>query len=215
MIGRARIAGLTWVGVCLALPVHAAIWESIDQHGTRSLTSDAYDATYRLLIGDDVPAKEAAPTNIEMPGQQAESPATAARHAALAPIIDEIARRHQIDPALVRAIAYVESRFRTDAVSRKGAMGLMQVMPATMRRYRSGDTTTAADNIEVGARFFKNLLARFDGNVALALAAYNAGEGAVARSRQRIPPYRETMLYVPEVLLRYESYKRRDAPQWR
>jgi len=111
----------------------------------------------------------------------------------------------------MQAIAHVESRFNTNAVSPAGAAGIMQLMPATAKRYGTLNRHDPAQNIDGGARYFRDLLKLYSGNIALALAAYNSGEGSVERHAKRVPPFRETMLYVPEVLTRYESYRQTDA----
>ncbi len=112
-------------------------------------------------------------------------------------IIAAASVRHGVDPALVWAIIAVESAFTPDARSPKGAMGLMQLMPATAAQYAVGDPFDPAQNIEAGTRHLRSLLDRFD--TTMALAAYNAGVGAVARFGG-IPPYRETREYVARVL---------------
>lgn len=112
--------------------------------------------------------------------------------------IEEAAARHHVDPNLVRALIKVESNFNPHAVSRKGAMGLMQLMPATARRYDVRNPFDAAQNVDAGVRHLKGLLENFGGDVRLTLAAYNAGEGAVMRSRG-IPPYTETRNYVKRI----------------
>lgn len=113
------------------------------------------------------------------------------------------ARRHGLDPALVLAVVQVESGFRTEAVSPKGARGLMQLMPATAAGLGVTDAFDAHQNLDGGARHLAGLLARYDGDLRKALAAYNAGEGAVARHRG-VPPYSETRAYVRSVLGRYK-----------
>jgi soluble lytic murein transglycosylase-like protein len=118
----------------------------------------------------------------------------------LTPLIEHFARLHQVEPELVAAVVAVESGFNTAAVSPAGASGAMQLMPATAARYGVTNAADPAQNIDAGVRHLKDLLRLHGGNVALALAAYNAGQGAVARNGGRIPPYRETMLYVPAVL---------------
>ena len=133
------------------------------------------------------------------------------RRQTLEPLIRDVATRNGIDPALVRAIAHVESRFNTQAISPAGAQGIMQLMPATAKRYGTTNRRDPLQNLEAGARYFKDLLTRYQGNVALALAAYNSGETNIERHANRIPPFRETMLYVPEVLTRYESYRQAEA----
>ena len=110
----------------------------------------------------------------------------------------EAARRHQVDEAWLRAVAHVESAFRPTAESPKGAQGIMQLMPATAARYNVNNPFDATQSINAGARHLAYLLRRYQGNTSLAAAAYNAGEGAVARYNG-IPPYRETQAYVARV----------------
>lgn len=114
----------------------------------------------------------------------------------------DAARRHGLDPDLVVAVAGVESGFRPTAVSPKGAQGVMQLMPGTARDLGVTDPLDPAANVDGGTRYLRDLLARFDGDLSKALAAYNAGPGAVAR-HQGVPPYRETQDYVKKVLRRY------------
>ena len=104
----------------------------------------------------------------------------------------------------VRAVIVVESGFNPRAVSKRGAVGLMQLLPATARRYGVKDLYDPEQNIRAGTRYLSDLLARFDSNVELALAAYNAGEEAVERSGRRIPPFAETLNYVPSVMRVYQ-----------
>jgi soluble lytic murein transglycosylase-like protein len=112
-------------------------------------------------------------------------------------IIDSAASTHGVDPVLVRAVIQVESAYKPRARSRKGAMGLMQLMPGTARQYAVRDPYDPKSNIEAGVRHLRTLLDRFE--VGLALAAYNAGEAAVLKF-QGIPPFRETRDYVTRVL---------------
>jgi soluble lytic murein transglycosylase-like protein len=114
-----------------------------------------------------------------------------------AEIIDRVSAREGVDPRLVRAVIQVESAYQPNARSPKGAMGLMQLMPATARHYAVTNPYDPAANIEAGIKHLKSLLARFP--TALALAAYNAGDGAVARFGG-IPPYAETRSYVSRIL---------------
>jgi hypothetical protein len=112
------------------------------------------------------------------------------------------AERHGLDPDLVLAVVAVESGFRPDAVSPKGAQGLMQLMPGTARELGVQDAFNPQDNLDGGVRHLSGLLALYRGDLQRALAAYNAGAGAVARYRG-LPPYRETRDYVRKVLERY------------
>lgn len=126
----------------------------------------------------------------------------------VAALVDRHARRQGLDPDLVHAVIGAESAYRADAVSPKGAIGLMQVMPATGRRFGVSDLADPDANLRAGTAYLSHLLERFD-NLALALAAYNAGEGAVIRHGYRIPPYPETQAYVQDVMA---SYGRRPPP---
>ncbi len=125
--------------------------------------------------------------------------------------IDEIiktsAARNNIDPNLIVAVMRQESGFKQYARSYKGAMGLMQLMPATARRFGVNNFYDPAENIEGGAKYLRFLLDKFNGDVKLALAGYNAGEGAVVNYGYTVPPYRETRNYVKNISARYGSDK--------
>jgi soluble lytic murein transglycosylase-like protein len=112
--------------------------------------------------------------------------------------VQEAASRHQVDPALVRAVIETESNWNASAHSRKGAIGLMQLIPTTAQRFGVNDAYSPQQNVDAGVRYLKALLERYDGNLDLALAAYNAGEGAVDRAHG-IPAFRETRDYVQKV----------------
>lgn len=113
-------------------------------------------------------------------------------------VIDEAARKHGVSRHLIRAIIETESEFDPLAVSSRGACGLMQLMPGTVRRFGVADCFDVRENVAGGTRLLKVLLTRYEGSIALSVAAYNAGEGAVARHRG-IPPYRQTRAYVRRV----------------
>jgi soluble lytic murein transglycosylase-like protein len=113
-------------------------------------------------------------------------------------LVDDIARRHNLEPSLVDSVIRVESNYNPNAVSSAGAMGLMQLIPSTARRFGVNNTFHPAQNIEGGVRYLKYLMELYRGDERLALAAYNAGEGAVAKYKG-IPPYPETQNYVYQV----------------
>ncbi len=121
-------------------------------------------------------------------------------------VVRSASYRYDVDPYLVLGMIRVESNFDAHAVSHKGAKGLMQLMPATARFHKVDNAYDPVQNIYGGVRHFRLLLDRFDGNVQLALAAYNAGAGAVAKYN-RIPPYRETRNYVRRVMGYYQFYR--------
>ena len=123
------------------------------------------------------------------------------------PYIDEAAARYRVSEPLVLAIIHAESFYNPRAVSKAGAVGLMQLMPGTAKRYGVNNRQNPEQNINGGVRYFSELLDLFDGDVSLSLAAYNAGENAVQRYG-RIPPYPETQDYVRKVLKLYASYRR-------
>jgi len=114
-------------------------------------------------------------------------------------------RRYRIDPLLIYAQMHQESGFHRRARSYKGASGLMQLMPATARRFGVTNIYDAKQNIDAGVKYMRWLIDTFDGDVVLALAGYNAGEGAVMKYGNRIPPYRETQEYVRRIASRYNS----------
>jgi soluble lytic murein transglycosylase-like protein len=113
-------------------------------------------------------------------------------------LVREAAERYRVDPALVRAVIETESNWNPGAYSRKGAMGLMQLIPTTAQRFGAADAFNPKQNVEAGVKYLKTLLERYNGNLDLALAAYNAGEGAVDRAHG-IPAYQETRNYVQRV----------------
>lgn len=118
-------------------------------------------------------------------------------------LVEEAADAARLDPELLHALVHVESGYNHRAVSPKGATGLAQLMPGTAKRFKVRDPSQPRDNLRAGAHYLRELMDRFGDDVSLALAAYNAGEGAVSRYG-RIPPYAETRAYVPRVIERYQ-----------
>jgi hypothetical protein len=150
----------------------------------------------------------------EQPGESSDTPLTSfVRGRASSPqdidaAIDRAASRHNVDPNLVRAVIKVESNFNPNAVSRKGAMGLMQLMPQTARQLRVANPFDPQQNVDAGVRHLKQLMENYGGDVKLTLAAYNAGQGAVARSAG-VPRFAETRNYVKRITQLY--YGRSDS----
>ncbi|MEO5701795.1 MAG: lytic transglycosylase domain-containing protein [Casimicrobiaceae bacterium] len=216
--GRAWLSGLA--AGCLALTLQfgtvtalrAEVWGYVDADGRSHLARERLDDRYRLFFrGDVVPPEDRDTGNEASPAAGPPAP-TASRILPPPSPYDDLIQRHAaqqaLDPLLVKAVVAVESAFQPNAVSPKGARGLMQVMPGTAARYgitadRRGSAEQQlldpATNIGVGTRYLRDLLMRFANDVPLALAAYNAGEMAVARYRNTIPPYAETTAYVRQV----------------
>ena len=180
-------------GGCLLLvasTVQAEIYQYIDAKGTISLTNVPSDTRYR---------------RVNIPNQL--HPMISERE--LEPMISRFSRQHQLHPALIRAVIKAESDFDPHAVSRAGAVGLMQLMPQTAVRLEVRDLYDPEDNIGGGTKYLRQLLDRFRGNLPLALAAYNAGEHVVDRYRT-LPPIDETRQYVRKVLRFYRTFLMRD-----
>jgi soluble lytic murein transglycosylase-like protein len=142
---------------------------------------------------------------VQRPAAKAAPPAV---RADVSKIIEATARKYEVDPLLVHSVISVESSYDPYAVSPKGAQGLMQLMPATARRFGVSNVFDAEDNIEGGVRYLKYLQTLFPNDTKLALAAYNAGEGAVWKYNNSVPPYRETEEYVLKVAKTYGDAKR-------
>lgn len=197
--GGTRWLAATWAGAAsfaFASGAHAAdVYASVAADGTVSYANQPLDRSYTLLFTDGTPG--------ELPRAIHKAPKASPEAVRMRGLIAQLARVHAVPTSLVEAVVAVESGFDARAVSPKGARGPMQLMPATGRRYgllEPGQFHLPQQNIDAGVRHLKHLLDRHKGNVALALAAYNAGSGAVQKHGDRIPPYAETMLYVPAVL---------------
>ena len=172
---------------------HAQIYGSRDASGAWVLSDFRSDLADELVVE----APRAVDPAEWTPARAAAVPARALQ---LTDLIREVAQAQDVSPQLLHAVVAVESGFDPKAISRKGAMGLMQLMPDTARRFKVADPFDARQNLAGGATYLKWLLEKFGGDVQLALAGYNAGENAVVRAGFRIPPYAETRAYVPRVL---------------
>jgi len=187
-----KACALEMIGKCLLLaactlpPAHAQIYGGQDANGGVVLSN------FRSALAGEVV--------VAAPVEAASVPILAAPEDRFGPLIRKVAQETSLSPQLLHAVIAVESGFDARAVSHKGAMGLMQLMPQTAQRFGVHDPFDPSQNIAAGAAYLKSLLERFAGDVQLALAAYNAGEAAVIKAGYRIPPYAETRAYVPRVL---------------
>lgn len=204
---RLRAAGWLLLALLPWGPGWADIYVYTAPDGAVSLSNVPGDDRYVVLVA--APPPSGALAAADRVRQPATGPAGKARYDA---VVEEVSRTYGLDSALLHAVIAVESSYNPRAVSNKGAAGLMQLMPATARRYGVADAFDPLQNVSGGAQYLRDLLALFDSDVSLALAAFNAGENAVIRYGRRIPPYRETLRYVPKVLDHYRRYRAASDP---
>ncbi len=179
----------------------ADIYAYTDERGVMHFTNiKGLDKRYRLVRKEGQSTYRAAPSSY-MP--------TDAEIRKYSDYIDAASRTHGVDSHLVHAVISAESGFNPRAVSPKGATGLMQLMPDTARRYGVQNIMDPYENIQGGVKYLKDLLAMFKGDMKLALAGYNAGENAVIRAGNQVPPYPETVHYVPKVMDYYRKFQAR------
>jgi soluble lytic murein transglycosylase-like protein len=177
-----------------SVAAHPQIYTYVDASGLRHYTDVPDNNRYRLLILGPQDRTESGDRYDMM---------LLARAGQYDSIIEKAATSASVEPNLLRAVIVVESGFNSRAVSKRGAVGLMQLMPATATRFGVSNLFDPRQNVHAGARYLKFLIDRFGQDLRLALAAYNAGEEAVARNGGQIPPFSETMAYVPRVLKIY------------
>jgi len=182
----------------LTTPSSAGIYRYVDERGVIHFTNCPRDPKFILYIRE---SKE------DVGDQNNSSSVSYLKDSnQFDSLISEFSKKYQVDFPLIKAMIRTESGFNPFAVSRKGAKGLMQLMPETALRMNVSNVFNPRENIEGGVRHFKYLLSLFNNDLQLSLAAYNAGENAVAELRS-IPPYRETTDYVRKVLSYYQSYR--------
>jgi soluble lytic murein transglycosylase-like protein len=188
----------------MAQPAFADIFTFTDTNGVVHFTNiPSNDKRYRLLRKEGDNPAPAATRNVAA-SAWLPSDVLIQRYA---PIIDIAARTYGVDKNLVHAVISAESAYNPVALSKAGAVGLMQLMPDTARRYGVKNIFDPSENIHGGVRYLRDLLLMFNGNIELAVAAYNAGENAVIKYGNKIPPYAETVHYVPKVLGYYRRFQ--------
>lgn len=219
-----RLLACLLLAGALAAPAHAEVWGYVDAKGVAHFATEKLDERYELFF------RGGESFDTSLPGGKTPRPVgvpTAApkliaffevspSYKVVKHHLREASTQHGIDYELLQALIATESGFDVDAVSPKGAVGLMQIMPATAQRYGvKGDAKTPvekklvdpATNIRTGSRYLRDLIRMFPGQLELALAAYNAGEGAVMRAGNKIPNYKETQNYVKTVMQLYTMLK--------
>ena len=233
---RARPIRLRAAGFVFAVATFAAhgiaradLWAYVDENGRSHVANHQVDSRYKLFFKGETSLDT--PRNVASERDEAERALSGTRLYERATdervtrrysgLIDRYARTNGLDPALVKAVVAVESAFDPRAVSAKGAVGLMQVIPETGERYglmadahRSAAELLydPATNLRIGTRYLRDLLNRFDNDLVLALAAYNAGEGSVSARDNSLPPFAETRAYVRIVQQVYALYRPAPPP---
>jgi len=216
-----RLALWALAAIALGGPLNAVadIYVLVEPNGTKRFSNQPDDPRYRLYLKEPgdyqlKPARVLGP--VRNPGDYRLRNPAARRNLYDNPLlkgrpyqqqVENAAKQHEVDPALVHAVITAESNYNPKAVSNKGAIGLMQIMPDTGRRFgaRARDLYKPAQNIAVGVKYLAELIELFDGDIELAIASYNAGENSVIRFGRKVPPFPETRAYVPRVLRYYEQ----------
>ncbi len=199
---RTRVFLLLVMAVCAGI-AQADIYRHVDAEGVVQFTNVPPDSRYKVYLKEKKKKPDPITQTLasELRYYDDEARLRYARH------IYDAARLTKLEPALIHAVISAESGYNPLARSRKGAAGLMQLMPDTAKRYGVKNRLDPAQNIHGGARYLRDLVRMFNNDVQLAVAAYNAGENAVVRHGNRIPPYSETMTYVPRVMSYYKKYR--------
>jgi soluble lytic murein transglycosylase-like protein len=215
----AMLSAPLWAGG-IAIQTRADVWGYVDEQGRPHVATAKLDGRYQLFFkgrtnADAKPAIDPVDEAFERTPifRRIEGHPNVKR---FEPLIARYAKEHGVDPALVKAVVAVESAYDPGAISAKGALGLMQLIPETGARYGVADDLRRsatqklldpATNLDIGTRYLRDLLAMFDNDIALALAAYNAGENVVVRYDQHVPPYPETQEFVQLVQQFYALYR--------
>lgn len=182
----------------LSLPSYADIYKYVDKHGRVILTDKPRHSGYKRLIKTWKGWEEAKlPKNFNWAKNQKK----------FDPTIRTVAKIYKLPHTLVHAVITAESSYNPNAISKAGAVGLMQLMPETAKQYGVSNRRDPKQNIYGGTRYLRYLAKLFNNDLTLMLAAYNAGEGAVKKYGNKIPPYKETQNYVRKVIKYYKKYR--------
>ncbi len=182
----------------ISMPSQADIYKYVDKHGRVILTDKPTHTGYKRLVKTWKGWEEAKlPKNFNWVKNQRK----------FDPTIRSVAKMYKLPHTLLHAVITAESSYNPNAISRAGAVGLMQLMPATAKQYGVSNRRDPKQNIYGGSRYLRYLLKLFKNDLTLALAAYNAGEGTVKKYGNKIPPYKETRNYVKKVIKYYKKYR--------
>ena len=182
----------------ISMPSQADIYKYVDKHGRVILTDKPSHTGYKRLVKTWKGWEEAKlPKNFNWVKNQAK----------FDPTIRSVAKMYKLPHTLLHAVITAESAYNPNAISRAGAVGLMQLMPGTAKQYGVSNRRDPKQNIYGGSRYLRYLLKLFKNDLTLALAAYNAGEGTVKKYGNKIPPYKETRNYVKKVIKYYKKYR--------
>ena len=191
------------VGVCLyaaMMPAGADVYKQIDKYGHVIYTDRPTSSNHIRLV-------KTWKGWVEKPKARLSSSEFHKNLEKFTPAVEYAAKQYNLPKTLLHAVITAESAYDPEAVSRAGAVGLMQLMPDTARRYGVSNRRNPYENIYGGSRYLRDLLVMFGNDLVLALAAYNAGENAVKKYGNRIPPYKETRNYVNKVITYYKQYQ--------
>lgn len=200
---RLLILNLILTPVC----VQADVYSFIDEAGVTHYSDIANDARYTLLLSTTPAQEPQVAISSQNPTHLSKSANNNPR-ALFEKHLSEAALANQLDAELLHAIITVESAYNPNARSPKGALGLMQLMPGTAKQYGVIDALDPVQNINGGAKYLRKLLTLFNNDLQLALAAYNSGEQTVIKYGNKIPPYTETMNYVPKVMRIFDEQRK-------
>ena len=206
MASRVISVGLVLVLGAVAPLCRADIYAYTDPGGTTHFSNVPDDSRYRLIVHTPVE------TQVGVPADARRAAAWLVRSVEYDAAIMRAAGAANVQAELVRAVIVVESGFNPRAISRRGAIGLMQLLPSTARRYGAFNAFDPEQNIVAGAHYLADLITHYGADkLDLVLAAYNAGEGAVQRYGNHVPPFKETRAYVPNVLKMYHALRAQSA----
>ena len=203
-VARHLVLASALIVAVVAPPAQADVWKFVDRHGVVHLSDRPMGPGSELLVRGKKRVKK---SRVAGRSALADLKVNERRYTQL---IDKVSRELSLDRNLIHAVVRVESAFDPQAVSRAGAVGLMQLMPGTAQRYGVRDSRNPTQNVYAGVLHLRKLIQQFN-DVVLALAAYNAGENAVINYGYKVPPYPETQNYVRKVLTFYRQYSNRNS----